>query len=186
MRQQSLRLFLTLFCAVLSFAAYAQNKIHRERGSSFIVSIGQEAPRFSFVTSDNDTLDSDLLRGQVLVIDFAASWCPFSPSQLADHQKQLWDKFSRNPNFSLFVICEDHPQDRAAFSEIISTEKIQAPVVFDDAEAFYQLFVTPNGSVTRTVIISPDWTIANLQDGHTRRGMRQIRKTVRHLLKRAN
>ncbi len=186
MRQQSLRLFLSLFCVVISIAAQAQNKIHRERDSHFIVSVGQEAPRFSFVTSDNDTLDSDLLRGQVLVIDFAASWCPFSPSQMADHQKQLWDKFSHNPNFSMFVICEDFPQDRDAFTEIISTEKIQAPVVFDDAESFYQLFVTPNGSVTRTVIISPDWTIANLQDGHTRRGMRQIRKTVRHLLNHAN
>lgn len=186
MRQRSLRLLLTLFCVALSFLANAQNKIHRERGSRFIVSVGQEAPRFSFVTSENDTLDSDLLRGQVLVLDFSASWCPFSPSQMADHQKQLWDKFSDNPNFSMFIICEDLPQDRAAFAEILSTEAIQAPVVYDDAESFYQLFVTPNGSVTRTVIISPDWTIANLQDSHTRRGMRQIRKTVRHLLNHAN
>lgn len=178
-----MRATLTLLAFLASQIVIAQQQVHRQRGSQFIVQVGQEAPRFSFITSDGDTLDSDLLHGQVVLIDFAASWCPFTPAQMEDHQNAFWQKYSGNPAFSMFTICEDFPQDRHYFNNIAKEAGVTSPIVYDDKEELYQLFVTPNGSVTRSMIIAPDWSIAYLQDKHTRRGMRALRRTLRLLLR---
>ena len=161
----------------------AQQKILRERGSQFILTVGQEAPVFSFVTTNGDTLDSDLLRGQVILVDFVASWCPFTPAQMEDHKKNFWEKLSSNPAFQMLTISIDRPDNQQTFLNIANEIGLTSPLIFDTDEQLYQLFVTPNGSVTRSLIIAPDWTIALLQDKHTRRGMRQIKHTLRHLLR---
>lgn len=162
---------------------YAEAQVLRERNSRFIVHIGDEAPRFQFVTSDGDTLDSDLLRGQIVVLQFAASWCPFSQAQMEDHQKEIWDRYKDSPRFAMYLICEDEEKNRSNFERIIEEEGIEIPYSFDNDEQIYSLFVSSNGSVTRTVVISPDWKIADLHDIHTWRDMFEIRRCVRKLSK---
>lgn len=175
---------LAALTAALVFACLpADAQVRRERGSRFVVQVGDAAPRFSFVTSTGDTLDTDFLLGQVVVLQFAASWCPFSPAQMWDHQRAVWDKHQGDAGFSMYIVCEDLPQDRAAFARLVDEVDIKIPYIVDDGERIYRLFVTPNGSVTRTVVIAPDRTIAYLSDRHSRRGVRHLRRTVRRLLR---
>lgn len=156
--------------------------VRRERDSRFIVSVGDEAPTFQFVSNDGDTIDSDILRGQAVVILFAASWCPFSQAQLIDMQNAIWDKYKMRQDFSMVIICEDTEEDHAIFLRQRKENGIRVPFAFDTNETIYRLFATPNGSVTRTVVITPDWRIAELHDKHTRQSIRKVRRCVRHLL----
>ncbi len=185
MRHQS---FATVvFFTICFFAAFActeaSAQVKRERGSRFIVPIGAEAPCFQFVTSEGDTLDSDILRGQVVVLQFAASWCPFSQAQLIDHKKYIWDRYRDRDDLSMFIICEDIAEDRPTFLRQREENGIDIPYVFDEGEEIYRLFVTPNGSVTRTVIIDKSWKIADLHDMHTLKDLFEIRRMVRKLSK---
>lgn len=182
MRRVTLRTA-TLLAAAAIAATVADAQVRRERGSEFVVRLGDTAPRFGFVTNAGDTLDTDFLHGQVVVLQFAASWCPFSAAQMWDHQSAVWDKHRGDANLSMYIVCEDSPKDRDAFARLIAEEGIEIPYIVDDEERIYRLFVTPNGSVTRTVVIAPDRTIAYLSDRHTRRGVRQLRRMVRHLLR---
>lgn len=179
----AVRHILTLGVAIIAalFAADADAQTERDRGGYFIVREGDEAPRFSFVTVDGDTLDSDLLRGQVTVIQFAASWCPFSKAQVIDHQKYIWDKYKDTGRLAMYIVCEDDTADRASFALHLEDNGITIPYGFDENEQVYQLFCTPRGGVTRTVVITPDWHIAELHTYHTWADMRQIRKCVRRL-----
>lgn len=174
-----------LTALLLSAATLATAQIKRERGSCFIVTEGQFAPLFSFVTNEGDALDADLLRGQVIILQFAASWCPFSAAQMTDYQKYLWEKHKGDDSFSMYILCEDTPTGRRDFESLLHEQGINIPYAFDDNEHIYKLFVTPNGSVTRTVVIGPDWKIEGLYDKHTRRGLRKIRHSVDKLLRSA-
>lgn len=183
------RMVCALACALMSIMAEATDAAYREaaparreRDSKFIISIGDEAPTFQFVSNDGDTIDSDLLRGQVVVLLFAASWCPFSQAQLIDMQDAIWDKYEMKQDFAMIIVCEDSEEDHAIFLKQREENEIRIPFAFDANETVYRLFATPNGSVTRTVVITPDWRIAELQDKHTRQGMRKIRRCVRRLL----
>lgn len=164
--------------------AYTETlSVRRERNSRFIVREGDEAPTFQIVTNDGDTIDSDILRGQVVVLQFAASWCPFSQAQVVDYQELIYDRYKADANFAMFLICEDVEEDRPTFLSQREERGISIPYTIDSVESIYRLFVTPNGSVTRTVVIGPDWRIVQLHDMHTWRGMHQIRKCVGRLLK---
>ena len=181
MRWRLINWGLTLIATVAATAVRAQSG--RERDSRFIVRIGDEAPTFQFVTNEGDTIDSDMLRGQVVVLQFAASWCPFSQAQLVDHQKRIWERYRHGGNFAMYVICEDSEADRSIFIAQRKENGIDIPYTFDSDECHYRLFVTPKGSVTRTVVISPEWRIAELHDIHTWRDMSEIRRCVRKLSK---
>lgn len=179
---------LTIAIAFIATAATATAEsetmsIRRERNSKFVVAEGQDAPTFQLVTNEGDTIDSDFLRGQVVVLQFAASWCPFSQAQLVDHQDYIYDKYKSNPNFAMIIICEDTEDDRPTFLQQREDNDVRMPYAFDTLESIYRLFVTPNGSVTRTVIIDPDWRVAGLHDIHTWRDMKQIRRCVGRLLR---
>lgn len=181
MRRIELRLA-TLLATTMLAALPTEAQVRRERGSEFVVKLGDPAPRFGFVTNTGDTLDTDFLHGQVVVLQFAASWCPFSATQMWDHQSAVWDAHRSDAGFAMYIVCEDRPENRDAFARLLAEEGIKIPYIVDDEERIYRLFVTPNGSVTRTVVIAPDRTIAYLSDRHSRRGVRHLRRTVRHLL----
>lgn len=183
------RMVYALACALVPIVAGATDAIcreaapvRRERDSRFIISVGDEAPAFQFVDNDGDTIDSDILRGQVVVLLFAASWCPFSQAQLIDLQDAIWDKYKMNQDFAMIIVCEDSEEDRAIFLKQREENGIRIPFAFDSNETVYRMFATPNGSVTRTVVITPDWRIAELQDKHTRKSMRNVRRCVRRQL----
>lgn len=191
---------------LLAPPAGALGQVHRERGSQFIVSVGDDCPRFSYVEHDDarptstapnesgapdpmgesdggDVIDTDFLRGQVVMLQFCASWCPFSQAQLVDEQWRIARRYGRNPDLRILLVCEDTPADRPEFLRQRAERGIDMPLTFDDGERIYRQFVTPNGSVTRTVLVDRRGVIAALYDVHTRMTRYQIRRDLRRMLR---
>lgn len=160
---------------------FAQDK--RMRDGKFIVAVGDDMPTFSFTTIDGETLDSDFLRGQITVLHFAASWCPFSKQQIADYQKHIWSRNSDNYNLSVIGFSIDTPSDTVLFRKGIAELGATYPFAFDNGERIYNLFATPKGSATRTIITDTNGKIAFLSHEHTRRSLRKVKKAVARLLK---
>lgn len=150
----------------------------------FIVKEGDEAPSFSYVAMDGDTLDTDFMRGRVTLLQFAASWCPFSQAQLLDIQEFIYDKYSSYAEFDIMVFCVDTTENaQSKFKEIIETDGVRLPYSYDRDNHIYNLFSTPKGNVTRSVIIDREWRIVELHDLHTWRNLKQMRRTVKRLLR---
>ncbi len=150
----------------------------------FIVKEGDEAPSFSYVAMDGDTLDTDFMRGRVTLLQFAASWCPFSQAQLLDIQEFIYDKYSSSAEFDIMVFCVDTTENaQSKFKEIIETDGVKLPYSYDRDNHIYNLFSTPKGNVTRSVIIDREWRIVELHDLHTWRNLKQMKRTVKRLLR---
>lgn len=177
----TIRALLTIAATLATSIATAQ--YNRERDSQFIVSVGDEMPHFSYTTLDGDELDSDFLHGQVVLLQFVASWCPYSKAQLDDIEAKLWQQYSANSDFMVVCFSEDLPQDTATFRQLIADKGITYPTAFDTDEHIYRLFVTPHGSVTRTIVFGRDGRIAAMFDEHDRRTFRQLRKSIQVALK---
>lgn len=174
-----IQIFLLIFFAIPA----ESQKIIRDRESKFIVNIGDEFPRFEYVTSEGDTLNSDFLRGQTTLIQFAAAWCPFSRDQLKYIEKNIWKEHHNNTHFELICFCVDQESDIANFKEIVESDNLTFPISYDPEERIYRLFVTPQGSVTRSVIIDKQGRIAYLSDAFDKRNFRRTAKVVNKLLK---
>ena len=41
----------------------------------YIVKLGQQAPKFEFKLLSGDTINNDVLKGKVVVLQFTGSWC---------------------------------------------------------------------------------------------------------------
>ncbi len=174
-----LLLLSAIFLQTLTSPLFSQTP--RDRNSVFIVNVGDPAPTFQFVL-DGDTIDTDFLRGNVLLLQFAASWCPFSQAQLLDYQDYIWNKYKGKKDFSVLIICEDEPENRATFIDQQESQNLTMPYIFDTNQSIYRLFATPNGNVTRTIVVDKDWNIAYFHDAHTWKSFRRLRKTLRRML----
>lgn len=174
----TIRVLLLIVALLFTLCDTSSAQYDRERNSRFIVSQGDEMPHFSCTTLDGDQLDSDFLRGQVVLLQFVASWCPYSKAQMDDIEAQLWQRYSGTTDLMIIGLSEDIPQDTAEFRQIVAEKGITYPMAFDIDESIYRLFATPRGSVTRTVIFNRDGRIIALFDEHDRRTFRHLRKCI--------
>src|SRR6476659_3533274 len=79
-------------------------------GSSFaFAQVGANAVNFSFRTTDGQTITSESLRGEVVVLAFGASWLPLSKVQ---HQgiRKLADEYSNRGVVVYWVSTESEDQ----------------------------------------------------------------------------
>lgn len=162
----------------------AQNPYRRDNDGHFIVGIGDDMPSFSYITLEGDTLDSDFLRGQVCIIQFVASWCPYGKGQMKAIEDLIWRKFSKKSDkLSILGFTEDFPQDTAQFRVLIKEKGISYPFCFDTDERVFKLFATPKASVTRLIIINEEGKIVSMEDEFYRKTLKRTRKTIKQLLK---
>lgn len=173
---------IVIIIAVCFCNAETYSQIKRERDSRFIVSIGDYLPPLSFETTDGDVIDSDFFKGQISMIQFAASWCPFSREQLRNIEKKIWSKYQNNPKFNFICFCVDVESDKVAFKQIIEDENLTFPISYDTDETIYRKFVTPQGSVTRTIIFNEEGEIIYLCDSHLRKNFRKTCRLIEKLL----
>jgi cytochrome c biogenesis protein CcmG/thiol:disulfide interchange protein DsbE len=55
--------------------------------------VGAEAPEFSLTTFEGETIDTRALRGQVIVVNFWASWCKPCEQEAADLEA-AWQRYA--------------------------------------------------------------------------------------------
>lgn len=94
--------------------------------------IGQPAPAFVLPSLSGKTISSDDFRGQTLVLNFWASWCPPCRAEMPDFQA-LWEE--RQPDNDLVVLAVDLLAEDTfeAASGFVDEFGLTFPVVTDTA-----------------------------------------------------
>ena len=178
--KSALWLSLMLTAATLTSA---QEKFHRDKDSRFIVEEGQSLPPFSFVTFAADTLDSDFFAQNVVLLQFVASWCPYSASQMKAIERDIWQKYQHLGHLQIYGFSVDEPADTAAFKLWLRDKNISYPFSYDADERIYKLFATAHGTVPRCILVDADGRIAMLSDEFYRRDYKRLRHLIRSMLR---
>ena len=177
-----MKLFVTVLLAVSITSGIAQNPYRRDDTGHFIVEVGSELPSFQFVTLSGDTLDSDVLRGQTCIVQFVASWCPYSQGQMLAIEDLIWKKYKNKKDIFIVAFSEDFAQDTANFRLENAKKGISYSLSFDVNELIFKQFVTSKASIPRIIISDKNGTIVALEDEFYRKSFRRIRKKIKQLL----
>ena len=102
----------TLFCAAALFSllSFAQDN------NADIVKVGDSMPAFTLHSTVNGTVNSEDLKGKVVLINIFATWCGPCQSELAEVQKTLWPKYKDNKDFCMLVIGREHTDNQLGSS----------------------------------------------------------------------
>jgi len=138
---------------------------------------GSAAPDFTLRSSDGHNVRLRELRGQVVLVNFWATWCGPCREEMPQLGK-LYDKY-RASGFTLLGVNID--EDSRSAQDLAHKLGVKFPVLFDADKAISHLYEL--GTMPSTVLIDKDGRIRFVHHGY-RDGFAQTYDTqIRGLLK---
>ena len=97
--------------------------------------INEEAPRFSLVNMDGETVSSESLKGKVYVVDFWATWCGPCKASFPGMQLAV-DKFKDRDDVAFLFVntWENIPDRETKVKQFIADNQYAFNVLFDTVE----------------------------------------------------
>ena len=122
--------------------------------STSFVGIGDPVPQFSITTADGDQFSIDDASGDVVLINFFATWCGPCLVELP-HIGQIWADRGDDPNFHLLVIGREETDESVV--EFRNSNDFFFPIAADPDRDVYSLFASEY--IPRTLVVSPQGVI---------------------------
>ncbi len=121
--------------------------------------VGQPAPDFRLSTLDNQTTSLASLRGQVVVVNFWASWCPSCVDEIPALQT-VWEAYRGKGVTFLGVAYQD---DEAAVREALTKYGTTYPVGLDAGSRIAKQYGITG--IPETFIVAPNGQVAYVHIG---------------------
>lgn len=134
--------------------------------------VGEPAPNFQLKTLDGKTVSLGELKGQVVVLDFWASWCPPCIESLPHLGKLYQEKQDKGVK----VFAVNVAEDKAKVEMFLKSKNVTVPVLLDskgDAAEKYNV-----SSLPQTVVIGKDGTVKKVFVGLGADSFEQIRNEI--------
>ena len=127
--------------------------------SGYLVKIGQEAPDVTLHLIDGRTVKLSELKGQVVVLQFTASWCSVCRKEMPHLEEEVWLP-NKDKKFILIGVDYDEPIETViAFQKQMKTTY---PMALDPGAEIFSQFALRQSGVTRNVVIDQNGTIVYL------------------------
>jgi peroxiredoxin len=135
----------------------------QENDATTLLKVGDTTPAFSFEIEKNKTVNIQDYRGKVVLLNFFATWCPPCRAELPRVQKEIWNKFSANPKFALFILGREEGWEKvSAFKEVNKYTFLMLP---DEGRKVFSLFATQ--SIPRNVVLDENGKIIYQSIGYS-------------------
>ena len=116
----------------------------------YIVKLGQQAPEFEFTLLSGDTINNDVLKGKVVVLQFTGSWCSVCRKEMPHLEEEVWQRF-KDDDFILIGL--DLREDEATAKEFALAMGVTYPMASDLDSRLFDLFAGPKQGVTRNIVL---------------------------------
>jgi peroxiredoxin len=156
----------TILIAILGAAAYFALRMHQARP----VAIGDSAPNFSVPALPSGSMDLKNYRGQVVVVNLWATWCP--PCVEETPSLERFAEKMRDRGVIVLGISVD--EDQKTLQDFIQQNHISYPIGRDPERALsarYGTFQFPEtyildrrGLVAEKVVGATDWNDSRIQN----------------------
>lgn len=125
-----------------------------ERG--YLVEVGDQAPDFEMTLIDGTTQKLSDLKGQVVMLQFTASWCGVCRKEMPHIEKRIWKKYKDQ---GIIVIGVDRDEPLEKVKAFAKQTGISYPLALDPGADIFGLFADKKSGVTRNVLIDKEGKI---------------------------
>lgn len=146
--------------------------------NSELIKVGQHVPAFTIVSDNGRQLHSSEWKGKVVMITFFATWCPPCQKELANIQKEIWEKYKDNKNFRLAVIGREHSE--AELEEYNRKKGFTFPLYPDKNRKIFSAFA--RNLIPRTYLVGKDGKILYVMKGYTPEDFAVLKQKLAALL----
>jgi cytochrome c biogenesis protein CcmG/thiol:disulfide interchange protein DsbE len=146
-----------IFTLILGFLAFLALGLNRSQEGP--VRVGSEAPQFTLTTYDGETYNTADYAGQVIVVNFWASWCKPCEEEAGELQ-QAWEMYRDQGVLFVGVAYSDTPSEAQAYLERFNVTYPSGPDLQTRISEAYRMRGVPE-----TYIIGPDGTITAVMIG---------------------
>lgn len=122
----------------------------------YLVQVGDMAPDFLVREVDGDEYRLSDLRGDVVMLQFTASWCSVCRKEMPYIEKEIWQEMKSQ---GLKVIGIDRDEPVATVRKFKENMDISYPLALDPGAEIFGLYAEKNAGVTRNVIIDREGRI---------------------------
>ena len=123
--------------------------------NGYLVKVGDKAPDFLIREVDGKEYMLSDLRGNVVMLQFTASWCSVCRKEMPFIEKEIW----QNKNNKLKVIGIDRDEPPETVRKFKHDMSITYPLALDPGAEIFGLYAEKNAGVTRNVIIDREGKI---------------------------
>ena len=165
----------TLFfaAALFSLLSFAQDN------NADIVKVGDSMPAFTLHSTVNGTVNSEDLKGKVVLINIFATWCGPCQSELAEVQKTLWPKYKDNKDFVLLVIGREHTD--VELQKYNEKKGFTFPLYPDKNRAIYGAFA--KNLIPRSYLVDKTGKVVYATKGYSDEEFAELMKRIEAALK---
>jgi len=144
-----------IFLALIILASISINA-QEDSSRGYKVKVGEQSPTLDLDMLDGGKLNSEDLKGKVVVLQFTASWCSVCRKEMPHLEKEVWQKF-KNDDFILIAV--DLKEKKEKVVPFIEKTGITYPVAMDKDGSLFEAFTLPKAGVTRNIVLDRDGKI---------------------------
>jgi peroxiredoxin len=149
-----------------------EKKVYKD---DYIVKTGDMAPDFVINEAGGKSYRLSDLRGNVVMLQFTASWCSVCRQEMPFIEKEIW-KQGRESGLRTIGIDRDEPAEKVLkFQKDI---KVTYPLALDPGADIFALFAVKEAGVTRNVIIDRSGKIIFLTRLFDREEFDRMKKVI--------
>lgn len=174
-------MFKTFIAATIIFCSCASksNKVVEPDDRGYVVKVGQLAPDFTTVLSDNRSFSLSENRGKVVMLQFTASWCGVCRKEMPHIEKDIWLPL-KDKGLVLVGVDRGEPIDKVIdFANKMGTTY---PLALDEKSEIFELYAHKSAGVTRNVIIDKEGKIVFLTRLFDEKEFKQMVQVIKNLL----
>ncbi len=166
------RSWLLLIIATIGFGQSSDNR-------GYIVAIGDQCPEVTLTFTNDSTVTLSDLRGNVIMLQFTASWCSVCRQEMPHIENEIWQEY-RDDGLIVIGIDRDEPQETVV--RFAREMEITYPLVLDPGADIFARFAHREAGVTRNVIVDQTGKIVFLTRLYDPEEFAAMKQVIRELL----
>ena len=162
-----------LFAILIASSSFSQDKKVYDDG--YLVKVGDTMPDFIINESGGKSYKLSDLKGNVVMLQFTASWCSVCRTEMPFIEKEIWLP-KKETGLKVIGIDRDEPVEKVIkFKKDI---KVTYPLALDPGAEIFGLIALKEAGVTRNIIIDRQGKIIFLTRLYDREEFDMMKKVI--------
>lgn len=178
MKTINIRTIIALFL-LMTFSIIGNAQTEEEKAT--IIKIGQQVPQFSFTDANGQQKSIADLKGQVVLINFFATWCGPCLKELPHVQNEIFVPYRDNSDFTLLVIGREHSAAELKTFKETKGKNLEFELIADPERKIYSKFAQQ--FIPRNFLIDREGKIIYSSIGFQQEEFQKLKDTLETLLK---